>query len=343
VRASLELPDDFPPQLRDLAARITVSGRTPWDRAVALQEYFTGGDFEYTLDVRIGDDTDAMVQFLETRRGFCQQFAATYAALARAAGLPSRVVVGFTPGTRATPDGDYVVRGRDAHAWVEVWFAGLGWRTFEPTPAGSLPGQAVDTVVDAPASATAPTTPTTVASSATTAPGTTSDTGAVAPREDSRISTSTGGDDGGTDLRTVALVLLGGAVLTVVVVRIGAWLLRPRRRRRRRRAAPTSASRIAGAWREALDTCRAAGHPVSDALTPAEQARSLRRHGLPDDAAPALEELAELYADAEYAPGTPPADAEREAWAAVGTIRRTLVDEQGPRERLRHAARAGRS
>ena len=81
-----------------------------------------------------------MVRFLEDRRGFCVQFASTYAVMARYLGIPARVATGFTPGT---PDatGTYSVTNDDAHAWPEIWLAGLGWTDrFDPTPQTSQPG-----------------------------------------------------------------------------------------------------------------------------------------------------------------------------------------------------------
>jgi transglutaminase-like putative cysteine protease len=74
-----------------------------------------------------------MKDFLAERRGYCEQFAGTYAAVARMLGLPSRVAVGFTPGEQRD-DGRYYVQGKYAHAWPEIYFDGVGWVPFEPTP-----------------------------------------------------------------------------------------------------------------------------------------------------------------------------------------------------------------
>src|SRR5690606_36499419 len=69
------------------------------------------------------------------RRGDCEQFAASMALMARIIGIPSRVAMGYTPGSEVRP-GEWVVRSRDAHAWPELYFQGTGWVRFEPTPAG---------------------------------------------------------------------------------------------------------------------------------------------------------------------------------------------------------------
>ena len=74
-----------------------------------------------------------MVEFLQQRRGFCEQFAATFAAMARSLGIPARVAVGYRTGTLGADD-RYHVTNHDAHAWPEVWIDGAGWIPFEPTP-----------------------------------------------------------------------------------------------------------------------------------------------------------------------------------------------------------------
>ena len=79
-----------------------------------------------------------MQEFLAQRRGYCEQFAGTFAAFARVLGLPSRVAVGFTPG-ELRDDGRYYVQDKHAHAWPEIYFDGLGWVPFEPTPARGNP------------------------------------------------------------------------------------------------------------------------------------------------------------------------------------------------------------
>lgn len=136
----LPLPDDFNPRVAGLAADVTDDAAGPYAKALALQNFFLK-NFVYSLRVPSGHDTDRMEQFVfEERRGYCEQFAGTYAAMARAVGLPSRVAVGFTPGELI--DGVYVVRGEHYHAWPEVWIAGR-WVYFEPTPGRGAPGAVV--------------------------------------------------------------------------------------------------------------------------------------------------------------------------------------------------------
>lgn len=140
----LPLPDGFNPRVADLAADITTDASGPYAKALVLQNFFRE-NFVYSLRVPSGHGTDRMEQFLfEDRRGYCEQFAGTYAAMARSIGLPSRVAVGFTPGELV--DGAFVVTGSHYHAWPEVWIGGR-WVYFEPTPGRGAPGAVVYTGV----------------------------------------------------------------------------------------------------------------------------------------------------------------------------------------------------
>ncbi|GAA3196117.1 transglutaminaseTgpA domain-containing protein [Nonomuraea roseoviolacea] len=133
----LKLPDDLPPEIRALADQLTKGARSDYDAAVKLQEFFTRtGNFTYTLETQ-GHGNSALKDFLlRSRAGFCEQFASSMAVLARLAGIPSRVAIGYTGGTKV---GDrWVVGTNDSHSWPELYFEGVGWLPFEPTPTGSL-------------------------------------------------------------------------------------------------------------------------------------------------------------------------------------------------------------
>jgi len=130
------LPEDFSPRITELAQEITSGAATPYQKTLALQNFFLD-DFVYSLDVPTGHDDNRMKTFLfDDRRGYCEQFAGTFAAMARSIGLPTRVAVGFTPGELV--DGEYIVRGENYHAWPEVWIDG-DWVYFEPTPGRGAP------------------------------------------------------------------------------------------------------------------------------------------------------------------------------------------------------------
>jgi hypothetical protein len=117
---------------------VTASSTTAYDKARALQDFFRT-QFTYSTTVQRGHSNDAMLNFLSIRKGYCEQFSGTFAAMARSIGLPTRVMVGFTPGILRS-DNLYHVAGRHAHAWDEVWFDGYGWVLFDPTPGRGAPG-----------------------------------------------------------------------------------------------------------------------------------------------------------------------------------------------------------
>jgi len=118
-----------------LAASLTQDATTPYEQAMALQSFFRSAA-EFTYDTRVppARTDDAVWDFLQSRRGYCVQFATAMTVMARSLGIPARVGVGFLPGD-PSGDGSYVVTGRSSHAWPELYFQGLGWVRFEPTPA----------------------------------------------------------------------------------------------------------------------------------------------------------------------------------------------------------------
>lgn len=127
--------DGVDPRVAALAATVAGDARTDFDRALALLDFFSGprSVFTYSLRTAPGNGDDALVEFLTVgRAGYCEQFASAMAVMLRTLGVPARVAVGFTGGT---VDGDSrLITTSDAHAWVEAWFPGIGWTTFDPTP-----------------------------------------------------------------------------------------------------------------------------------------------------------------------------------------------------------------
>ena len=148
----LDIPSAASQRLTPLASTVTGDATTEYERALALQNWFRT-DFTYSLDSVEGNATTALDAFLRDRSGYCEQFAATMALMARTLGIPSRVQVGFTPGEQK--DGTWVVTVHDAQAWPELWFEGVGWVRFEPTPGGG-DGGAVPGYAPAPQSTTNP-------------------------------------------------------------------------------------------------------------------------------------------------------------------------------------------
>lgn len=132
----LTLPDDLPPEIAELAQEVTAGSRTDYDRALKLQEFFTGtGGFTYNLRTQGHGNTALRDFLLRDRTGYCEQFAASMAVLARLVGIPSRVAIGYTGGMKLGER--WQVGTNDSHSWPELYFEGVGWLPFEPTPAGS--------------------------------------------------------------------------------------------------------------------------------------------------------------------------------------------------------------
>ncbi|MDP9479851.1 MAG: DUF3488 and transglutaminase-like domain-containing protein, partial [Actinomycetota bacterium] len=133
----LQLPEDVPAEVGETAEKVRVGydTATPYDTARAIERYLLyDGGFVYDLDADYTRADRAIGEFLgDGKRGFCVQFATSMALVAREMGVPSRVVYGARPGEKVAP-GEYVVRGRDMHTWVEVFFPGVGWYPFDPTP-----------------------------------------------------------------------------------------------------------------------------------------------------------------------------------------------------------------
>jgi transglutaminase-like putative cysteine protease len=124
--------------LRSLANDVVVGAKTPFAKAVALQEWLGGGGggFSYTLNAPTVTNASQLKYFLEnSKSGYCQQFSFAMAVLARLVGIPSRVAYGYTSGT-AAGNNTWRVTTHDAHAWPELYFQGFGWLRFEPTPTG---------------------------------------------------------------------------------------------------------------------------------------------------------------------------------------------------------------
>jgi transglutaminase-like putative cysteine protease len=135
----LRLPETVPERVLALARDITATSLTPYDRAVAIETYLR--QIPYNLDVP-GPPTgrDVADYFIfDLKQGYCDYHATAMTVLARAAGLPARFVIGYANGTYNSLDAHYVVTQADSHAWTEIYFPGIGWVEFEPTPSEPAP------------------------------------------------------------------------------------------------------------------------------------------------------------------------------------------------------------
>ncbi|MDH5507122.1 MAG: hypothetical protein OEZ02_07865 [Anaerolineae bacterium] len=135
ARRYLRLPDSVPDRVLALALELTATEATAYDRALAIEAYLR--TFPYTLDLPpppSGVDVDIADYFLFTlQKGYCDYYATTMAVLARAAGLPARMVYGYMGDVYDKETDRYIITEDKAHTWVEIYFPGYGWIEFEPT------------------------------------------------------------------------------------------------------------------------------------------------------------------------------------------------------------------
>jgi protein-glutamine gamma-glutamyltransferase len=131
----LQLPA-VDPRIPQLAMQVAGPADSNYDRAAKLENYLKTR-YGYTLQLPRTVVKDPLANFLfERKQGHCEYFASSMAVMLRTLGIPSRVVNGFRSDEFNDLTGNYVVRAKDAHAWVEAYFPGYGWQTFDPTPAG---------------------------------------------------------------------------------------------------------------------------------------------------------------------------------------------------------------
>jgi hypothetical protein len=129
----LQLPESTPERLLVLARDLTATEPTPYDRARAIEHYLR--QFTYNLDVPYAPPGRDIADFFvfDLKEGYCDYYATSMVVLARAAGLPARLVVGYASGSYDAETASYIISEADAHAWVEIYFPTYGWIEFEPT------------------------------------------------------------------------------------------------------------------------------------------------------------------------------------------------------------------
>ncbi|WP_183086410.1 transglutaminaseTgpA domain-containing protein [Mycetocola zhadangensis] len=157
VSRFLELPPDIPQIITDTAREAVGDATNGFDKAYALQHYLRSTDFTYSIEAPVedgydGDGFDVIARFLEKKSGYCVHYASAMAIMARTLDIPARVSLGYLPGDRLGGAGErrnYTVASDDLHSWPELYFSGIGWVPFEPTPGrGSVPDYAVSTASD---------------------------------------------------------------------------------------------------------------------------------------------------------------------------------------------------
>lgn len=303
----LAVPEDLPAVVATTAAEVVGAAATNYEKALALQDYFRGPDFTYSEEAPVengydGSGAEVLAAFLEAKSGYCVHFSSAMASMARTLGIPARVAVGFTPGEASTlPDDggvEYRVTTHDLHAWPELYFAGIGWVRFEPTPGRGVVPEFAPLAADDPA------TPDVDESKPVPV-----ETSAAAPS-----SAPTNGPDVDTDPTSTPGATPDAPTRTIswwwgVIAALAALLLAPaavRGIRRSRRIARTARGSAAAAWDELRDTAADLGLATSVTRTPRQLALDLAPH-LDDRGASALSRLrialeTEAFADRAGAP-----------------------------------------
>ncbi|MFC9848206.1 DUF3488 and DUF4129 domain-containing transglutaminase family protein [Streptomyces sp. NPDC060223] len=308
-REFTEVPDSLPSVVADTARQVTAGSANHYEQAVKLQDYFAvSGGFTYDTEVQVGSGSAAIARFLKDKEGFCVHFSFAMAAMARTLGIPARVAVGFTPGS-AQPDGSMTVGLRDAHAWPELYFEGVGWTRFEPTPnRGSVPEytQPETSGTDVPAAPQ----PTTSASSEPAASASATESCSAQERKleacpsESALAAVGSDDDGIPWLQILGLALAGLLVLGVPLLPM-LWRMRIRGLRLggHGRTEADVAVYTLGAWLEVTDTAWDYGIEPDDSQTPRKAAARIVRLGLLEPAAAdAVHRLAAAVEQVLYAP-----------------------------------------
>jgi transglutaminase-like putative cysteine protease len=244
AQLTVPLPQDIPNDIINLTLEVTNGIDAPALRAAAIQDYLrNSGGFTYSTEPLPGSGYEALQNFLfRDKQGYCEQFAGAMATMARVAGIPSRVAVGFLPGERQ-PDGSWEVSIHDMHAWPELWFEGYGWVRFEPTP--SIASPPPWTVVSGSSSGEEGPTPEP------------QPTGEVAPEERAPTPTPTpevgvpGADDG---FPLERLLVTAGIVAVLGALGATPMLLRHRRRNSRLEASGSPTQQVENAWAEVRDS-----------------------------------------------------------------------------------------
>ncbi|MGA8848426.1 MAG: transglutaminase domain-containing protein [Dehalococcoidia bacterium] len=130
----LQLPDSLPERVRELSENITHDAQTPYDKAIAIKDYLAKFEYDQTVQAP-PKGSDGVDYFLfSTERGVCTNFASAMAVMLRSVGVPARLACGYFRGELDEVTGNYIIRGRNSHAWVEVYFPKYGWIIFEPSP-----------------------------------------------------------------------------------------------------------------------------------------------------------------------------------------------------------------
>lgn len=264
VNAMTAVPK-LPSEVEQIAKDVTASGTTAQAKASLLQNWFRrSGGFAYSLDPAPGGGLEQLTRFVTVDKvGYCEQFAAAMALMARSLGIPARVVVGFL-GPSETVPGGYRYTTDDLHAWPEIYFTGAGWVRFEPTPAartGAAPEWSRN-AVDRPNPSASPTTPSASPTQRVTRGPTSEPSGSVDQADGSSSS-----------VPAVLVGVVGSALLVLLLALPG--LVRSGQRRRRLRLGDGGAVEVEALWQELRATAVDHGAPWPEGRSPRMVAETL--------------------------------------------------------------------
>ncbi len=328
VKRYTALPSGFSATAQQIADQQTAQAATPYDKARALQDYFQN-NFAYDLKVPKGHGENAIDAFLRDKKGYCEQFAGTFAAMARYLKLPARVAVGFTPGEQDPTDPTlYHVRGEHAHAWPEIYLGQYGWVAFEPTPNRGAPNAEAWTgrpeqqehstpdpsATTLPPSSVSPSVP----ASAVVGPLGTEVPGAPPGNVENTVQAD---DNIGFVPRSTAAGT-GGVVLLLAVL-VGLYIaivisIKASRIRERKARATDPSARVRLAWKESVEALDLLNTKPTPTETHEEFAR--RAQVVLDESGPVLIDLARDVDAATYAPAVLTEDVAARAQAAATTV-----------------------
>lgn len=316
------VPEDLPEIVRETAASVVreAGADSAYEQAVALQNHLRGIDYTYSEQTPLEQGYDgnglAVVEaFLRQKSGYCIHYSSAMALMARSLDIPSRIAIGYAPGrtngeTTLGSDGQeltgYQLSPRSAHAWPELYFAGIGWVPFEPTPGrGASPAYAPEQLGGSTPPEEDPRLPGATANN--------SSTPAPSAAESSSAGAAPGAGTGGRDSGAGGLVGAGALALLALFGPHGARRLLRARRLRRIRAMDDDARRFpdagrdgpAAAWEELVALGTDYGMRMRGAETAHDYAARLRQRA--PDAAASLTLLRDSYERVRYSRPAPDA------------------------------------
>ncbi|MFJ3721747.1 transglutaminaseTgpA domain-containing protein [Streptomyces sp. NPDC090045] len=296
-----KVPENLPPVVAERARQVTQGTKDDYARAVKLQDYFAvNGGFRYNTRTASGTGPQAVARFLDDKEGFCIHFAFSMAAMSRTLGIPARVAVGFTPGEKQS-DGSVNVSMRDAHAWPELYFEGVGWTRFEPTPRSGI--NVPDYSRPQAPAASQPSAPAPLPSQSSAQPSAAPSASAACPPEMQKLGecappAAAQGPTRGDGPSATTVLGWAAAVLAVLALPLLPLLWRSRLRARR-----LGTGEVLTAWRELGDAAWDVGVVPDEALSPRRAAvRVVDLGRLDAEAAAAVHRVAGAVERALYAP-----------------------------------------